>query len=327
MPGRARPPNQAAHAEIQQRRPQQATDGGVERRGQATVGHQLRVGGGEAAGDAAGGAHETTEDHRRTWIVQADVGRDERRQDHHQDRLHQPGGDAQRHHLGAGPQGGAGHRSDDVGDRAGADGGQADRIGVAERHGHRDPGDERRTDSEEQRHHPGNPCPTQFLDIHPEGRGDDGEVAQHGAAQQADTGHQGHVHQSFLPAGGDAADVGQHQAEEDRDRRAVQAPAGEARRQPVGHRHGHADDGEAADQAVAIDDFVQGLEHGAHPCTLVRGFNGGAPSAFFRPKRSSSGTRAKATATAAMPARIAAGPPLSAPRTFCWAAMATTMGM
>ena len=100
----ARSPNQAAHAEIQQRRPQQATDGGIERRGQATVGHQLRVGGGEAAGDAAGGAHETTEDHRRTWIVQADVGRDERRQDHHQDRLHQPGGDAQRHHLGTGPR-------------------------------------------------------------------------------------------------------------------------------------------------------------------------------------------------------------------------------
>ncbi len=45
------------------------------------------------------------------------------------------------------------------------------------------------------------------------------------------------------------------------------------------------------------------------------------------PIRLRTGTRAKDTNTAPAPARMAAGPPLMAARTFCLAAMATTTGM
>ena len=65
---------QSAHDEEQQRRPEQATQRGVERRSQAAVGHQAGIGGRQAAGHTAGGADQAAEDHRGTGLFRPIIG-------------------------------------------------------------------------------------------------------------------------------------------------------------------------------------------------------------------------------------------------------------
>lgn len=167
----------------------------------------------------------------------------------------------------------------------------------------------------------------QLAHVDAEGRGGDGEVAQHGAAEQAQAPQQRQVDQTLLAATDDPADIGEQQAEKDGDGRAVQAPARELVGEPVGDPHDDTDDGERGDQTVGLGGLAQGFDqHGGHRTVWLRGA-GAAAAGFLRPRRSSTGTRAKAIPTAVRPARMAMGPLCRAPTTFCCAAMATTMGM
>ena len=67
----------------------------------------------------------------------------ERRANHDEHRLEHTRGDGQRDDRGVRSERGSGDGTDDVGDRAGADGGDADRIGVSKGHGDGGPDDER----------------------------------------------------------------------------------------------------------------------------------------------------------------------------------------
>ena len=67
----------------------------------------------------------------------------ERRANHDEHRLEHTRGDGQRDDRGVRSERGSGDGTDDVGDRAGADGGDADRIGVSKGQGDGGPDDER----------------------------------------------------------------------------------------------------------------------------------------------------------------------------------------
>ena len=120
-----------------------------------------------------------------------------------------------------------------------ADGGDIDRVGIAEGDGDTPTGDEGDQHTDEQRHDPTKAGLADFLQVDPVGGGDDREITQHAAAHQAKPREQRDIREPLAAAGGRAAHIGQHQAEDDgvENRHAVLLPmelfSPSARRDPV----------------------------------------------------------------------------------------------
>jgi hypothetical protein len=239
----------------------QAAEARVECRDEGAVGHEPAVRRCEAGRDAADGAREAAEYHRRPRRGQAQEARRHRRADHDEDRLDEAGGDRQRHDLRAGADRGARDRTDDVGDGAGADRRHADGVAVAEGPRHAGAHDEREQGAEDQRDGAHEAGLLRFHDLDFERGGDDGEVAQHGPTHQAHAGEQRDVGEAALAARLDAAPVGEAQADEDGDGGAVHAAQREAARHLHRYRHDEAHEGEGHDEAIVLDGFFQEFEH------------------------------------------------------------------
>ncbi|MET3255927.1 hypothetical protein ABIA29_006171 [Bradyrhizobium japonicum] len=138
----------------------------------------------------------------------------------------------------------------DVGHRAGADRRHRDGIGVTECRGDEHAQDERDDSSEPKRDRTDGPGLARVNDIDLEGGRDDGEVAQHRAAHQADPGQRRQVGDALFTACGEASEEGQHETQHDRDRRAVDASEGEVFRDRSGDPHQDPDGRESGEQRV-----------------------------------------------------------------------------
>ena len=191
-------PNNPANNEVQQRRPKQAPEPGVERRGQSAIRHQPPIRRRQPCGHPTHRPGQAAKHHRRARVIQPHPACGHRCADHHQNGLDQPGGNRQRHHIGTGANRRTSDRPDDVRHRARTDGGHAHRIAITERPGNARPDNERQNRAQQQRDHADHPGLLRFGGLHFEGRGDDGKVAQHRAAHQTDPREQCQVRQACL---------------------------------------------------------------------------------------------------------------------------------
>ena len=205
------------------------------------------------------------------------------------------------------------------------DGGHADGVGVAEEPGHARPRHERGEDPDQQRDHGPGAGPADLGEVDAEGGGDDGQVANHRPAEEADSRQDLDVRETAGSSRGPAPEAGQDQSGQDGQGGAVHPAPGEPVRDDVGEPDHEADEGEGGDQAVADEDPAEQVEDLAHVSLPGSASSRSAFSAT--PMRLMSGTSRKPTATARTPASRAAGPPFSAASTFWRAAMATTTGM
>lgn len=260
-PKQCRLTDNSANNEVEQRRPQQAPKPGMEGRRQRAIRHQPPIRRRQACRHAAHRTGQTTEHHGRAWVIQAHPASRHGSADHDDDRLDQAGRNGQRHHIRRGANRRTSHRPDNVGHRARADGGHADRIAIPEHPGNACADDERQDRAQQQRDGPDHPGLFRFGGLHLERRGDDGEVPQHGAAHQANAGKQRQVRQAFLPASHGSAHPGQHQADDNGNCRAMDPPIGQALGQHHRHPHDYADEGKRRDQAVMFQAALYEIPH------------------------------------------------------------------
>jgi hypothetical protein len=104
-----------------------------------------------------------------------------------------------------------------------ADRGHGDRVGIAEGEG--DQGADREGDdhARKERDDPTEARLADFGEVDAEGGGDDGEIPEHRAAHQADPGEERHVGEALAAVRHHAADIGENEAEQDGECRAVNA--------------------------------------------------------------------------------------------------------
>src|SRR6476619_3016556 len=70
-------PDHGTNRQVEQGRPDQAANAGVEGRGEGAIRHQLRVGCSKSARNPAHGAHQTAKGHGGTGVVETDEAGDE----------------------------------------------------------------------------------------------------------------------------------------------------------------------------------------------------------------------------------------------------------
>ena len=227
------------------------------------VRNETAVGRGEPGRNAADRAREAAEDHGGARSLQVHELRQHRGGDHHQDGFEDPDGDAQRDDFGAGADGRTGDRSDDIGDRAGTDRGQADGVAIAE--GIRDAdSDDERQESTDEKGDRADPAGTlSFCGLDFEGRGDDGEIAQHISAHERKSAEVSQVGESFAASGHTATDIGEGKSDENCDGGALDATKGQFPGEETRTENDQSDDGEGKNQAVIDGKLLEKRIHGS----------------------------------------------------------------
>ena len=126
----------------------------------------------------------------------------------------------------------------------------------------------------------------------------------------------------FVPPERVPPHVGQCEADEDRDGRALHAARRELSREESRDHHHQADDRERGDESVFPGGFLEDFHHGPPSGWLSSGGSGWRASAWLMNEMK----HPKAT-TLPVAASNANGPPRKAATTFCCIAIATTTGM